>query len=410
MTQAPAILPKRPASADDLASLIAHAHSENSQIQLTGSASLPLTHYDPSRPLQPVSTLRLNKVLEHAVADMTVIAHAGITLEALQRQLAWQNQWLPIDPPALSGRGPGQRTLGGLIATNSLGPLRFGCGDFRLLILGMKWIDGSGTLIKAGGRTVKNVAGYASHRLMIGACGTLGALAEVTLRTFARPVDERCALFFCDTAARAESLIAQVFTAPVSPAYIQIIGREGFKKNPLQLPTSRMIVVVGFLDRPDICASQIDLVRALPEARALESISQTAAQAGRLRLWMTSEPSTTEPAPPHGSIAFRLHALSSQSASLIEALEALAQKIGGTIWLVSEAGSGIIRGTNSTPNLHIFLRELQSLSAAHQSSLLITHSTFPLPAPRPDDFFRRLKSQLDPQNTLGLPTTSLTSL
>jgi glycolate oxidase FAD binding subunit len=152
MTQT-AILPKRPTTALELARLVREAAAAGTQVRVAGSDSQPLVRFDESRPVQVVSTLRMNKVVEHAVADMTVVVQAGITLEALQRHLAWQNQWLPVDPPAYRdapGVGPGQRTIGGLIATNSLGPLRFGIGDWRLLVMGMTWVDGNGELIRGG--------------------------------------------------------------------------------------------------------------------------------------------------------------------------------------------------------------------------------------------------------------------
>ena len=169
----------RPASPDDLAAAVRHAAASTAQLRITGTNSLPLTAFDPDRPTQPISTLRLNKILHHAVSDMTVSVHAGISLEALQRHLAWHNQWLPLDPPIIgrpttpavfNGAGqitsptaqaavspnhalqpplpksqfpipkppnpiqhsafniqhsvpPSSRTLGGLIASNSLGPL-----------------------------------------------------------------------------------------------------------------------------------------------------------------------------------------------------------------------------------------------------------------------------------------------
>ncbi len=241
------IMPLRPKSPGELAQMIQAAAAENQRIQITGSGSMPAVGAAAAAaPTRVISTLRMNQIIEHAVSDMTVIVHAGITLEALQRQLAWRDQWLPLDPPAVGGGGggriPGNRTLGGLIATNSLGPLRFagaeggGGGDWRLLIMGMKWIDASGTLIAGGGRTMKNVAGYATHRLHIGACGSLGAIAEVTLRTFARPADEQCVILFCNSPAKAEAAIGEVLLAPVTPAYIQVVGGATFAANPLQLP------------------------------------------------------------------------------------------------------------------------------------------------------------------------------
>ncbi|HUO08267.1 MAG TPA: FAD-binding oxidoreductase [Phycisphaerae bacterium] len=408
-----AALPKRPATTDDLVAAIRAAAESNTQLRLTGSNSLPLTRFDPARPVQEISTLRLNKVLDHAIADMTITVQAGISLDALQRHLAWHNQWLPVDPPIIAaqpGRQPNQRTLGGLIATNSLGPLRFsnaGGADWRLFIMGMKWIDASGTLIKGGGRTMKNVAGYSTPRLMIGSCGSLGAIAEVTLRTFARPQDEQCVIFFCTSASQAEELLADILTSATTPAYLQAVGGRTFTDNPLQLPSPKkgMAIVAGFLDRPQSCVAQIDTLRALPAARGIESISQTAAQSGRLRLWMTTEPSLETLGTAQG-LGVRVHALSSEICPLIAALESATKSAGGKSWLVSEAAAGVLRAAIAAPNAAGILREAIAAHAP-QARTFITQGNAAPAADNSSSLAARLKAELDPHSTFGHPRESL---
>jgi glycolate oxidase FAD binding subunit len=393
----PAPVPiQRPTTPEDLATAVRAAAQAGAQVKIEGTNSLPLTRFDAARPLQPLSTIRMNKLLHHAVEDMTVCVHAGITLEALQRQLAWRNQWLPVDPPVIAspGRSPGTRTLGGLIASNSLGPLRFALesGDWRRLILGIRWIDANGELIKGGGQTVKNVAGYSSPRMLIGSAGSLGIIAEVTLRTFARPPDEQSLFFFTSSAAQAEELLAAVYTAPTTPAYIEMIAPRTFVGNPLQLPAAAdagPVLVVGFIGRPEVCSAQIRILRDLPAAKELESIAQTAPQSGRLRLWLTSEPPIDAAA--NDAVGIRLHVSSSQVAHLLCVLEAQAP---GS-WLVAE-GQGILRGTLRTPNRSplALLKEL-----APDAPLLVTQG--PAPDPNSDPLATRLKNTLDPQNTFG---------
>ncbi len=403
---------QRPTSSIELAEIVRAAAQTATQVQITGSNSLPLSRFDQSRPIQNVSTLRMNKVLEHAVADMTIIVQAGISLEALQRHLAWHNQWLPVDSPVVSARAgmsPGQRTIGGLIATHSLGPLRFGCGDWRLLLMGMQWVDGTGTLIKGGGRTVKNVAGYNTPRMMIGTCGTLGTIAEITLRTFARPIDEQCVIFFCDGSAATEALLAEVMTAPTTPAYVQIIGGATFSINPLQLPTMRkgMALVVGFFDRPQSCAAQIDIIRALPAAHGVDSISQTAAQAGRLRLWMTTEPAIESFKGTTG-FGFRLFVLSSEVCAAVTKIETLARRSDGEAWVVSEAGTGVVRGVISGTASAALARAIEEVAPG--AEFLVTQGKATDERGEEagggvggDQLMMRIKAQLDPHNIFGQP-------
>lgn len=358
----------------------------------------------------------MNKVLEHAAGDMTVIVQAGISLEALQRELAWRNQWLPVDPPVIArdGRAPGQRTIGGLIASNSLGPLRFGCGDWRLLIMGMRWVDAAGRIIKAGGRTVKNVAGYASHRMMIGSFGSLGAIAEVTLRTFAKPADERCVLFFCPGAAAAEELVAEILVSQAAPAYVQFVGGETFRKNPLELPApaggtadageSGIVVAAGFLGEETACAAQVEVIRKLEAAKKAESLAQTAAQAGRLRLWMTSEPALSDARGPQGATGeapalgagFRIHGRSSEAAAMVGALEAAARKAGQKVWVVGEAASGVVRGTMEGT---LAAEAIAAIAKRAGARLLWTQGAANQAAP--GELVGLIKTSLDPQGVFG---------
>ncbi len=398
---------QRPASVEALSEAVQNAAKSGYCVQVAGSNSLPLTAFaDAARPVQVLSTTRLNKIVEHAVADMTVIVQAGMTLEALQKELAWRNQWLPIDPPIIGAqwpprpsagvpqtRLPGTRTLGGLIASNSLGPLRFGIGDWRLLIMGMKWLDSTGQLIKGGGRTVKNVAGYSIPRLLVGSCGSLGVITEITLRTFARPADERSLLVYCSSAAAAEKLLAEIMVAPVTPAYLQVIGKSAFGSNPLELPRAGegMIVVAGFLGRAEVCAAQVEILRQVPAAAGAEKLSLTAAQSGRLRLWMT-----TEPALQGAGAGFRLHVKSSQVAAIVEQLENATAQSGADAWLVSEAGTGLVRGMVTGKDAATLVRKI---ATDFGGILAFTHGV-PL-VPRTDPLYANLKSAMDANRLFG---------
>ncbi|MBD2088717.1 FAD-binding oxidoreductase [Microcoleus sp. FACHB-1515] len=126
-----------------------------------------------------ISTARLNRLIEHAVGDLTVTAEAGMRLADLQAVLAQQGQFLPIDPAF-----PDAATLGGIVATADAGSLRQRYGGVRDLLIGVDLVRSDGQLAKAGGRVVKNVAGYDLMKLMTGSWGTLAAIAQVTLRIY----------------------------------------------------------------------------------------------------------------------------------------------------------------------------------------------------------------------------------
>jgi FAD/FMN-containing dehydrogenase len=132
-----------------------------------------------------VSTLRLNQIIEHEPADLIAIAQAGVTLNDFNAKLAENGQWLPLDPP-----DDGRATLGGIVATGIGGPQQFGYGRPRGSVIGMKVILADGSQIKAGGRVVKNVAGYDLCKLFTGSYGQLGIITELNFKLRPRPARE----------------------------------------------------------------------------------------------------------------------------------------------------------------------------------------------------------------------------
>ncbi|HEY8518171.1 MAG TPA: FAD-binding oxidoreductase [Candidatus Binatia bacterium] len=158
----------------------------------------------------------LNRIREHAAADMTVTVEAGCTLATLAATLAEAGQWLPLDPPA-----PEETTVGGLIAANLSGPLRASQGTVRDLLLGLRWIAPDGALVAGGGRVVKNVAGYDLPKAHVGALGTLGVIVEATFKLRPRPEREGAVLLACADAASAVNAALAVRDA-VEPGWLEI--------------------------------------------------------------------------------------------------------------------------------------------------------------------------------------------
>jgi glycolate oxidase FAD binding subunit len=137
---------------------------------------------DPPRRLDLiVSTARMSEVLEHTPGDQIIRLEAGIKLEDLQEHISGSDQMLAIDPPE-SGA-----TIGGIVAANSSGPRRYRYGTIRDLIIGITVVLHDGTVAKAGGKVVKNVAGYDLSKLFTGSLGTLGVIATANFRLHPRP-------------------------------------------------------------------------------------------------------------------------------------------------------------------------------------------------------------------------------
>ncbi len=130
-----------------------------------------------------LATTHLNSVVEYEPADLTVTVEAGIRLADLQTELARHRQYLALNPPYAD-----RCTIGGIVATNASGSLRLRHGTARNQVLGLRVVRADGTVVKSGGKVVKNVAGYDLNKLYIGAFGTLGIITEVTLKLSPIPV------------------------------------------------------------------------------------------------------------------------------------------------------------------------------------------------------------------------------
>lgn len=140
----------------------------------------------PSRAALILSSARLNRVLEHAWADLTVTVEAGCTVQTLQQTLAQHGQRLAIDP-----LWPEKATVGGILSTNDSGALRLRFGALRDLIIGVTITLSDGTLASSGGKVVKNVAGYDLPKLVTGALGTLGVITRAVFRLHPLPYHSR---------------------------------------------------------------------------------------------------------------------------------------------------------------------------------------------------------------------------
>ena len=138
------------------------------------------------RPVQAarsLSTRNLTGVTLHAPQELIVSARAGTTIPDLEAKLAEGGQWIISEPPDLSGLlGEGLQTIGGVVATNLSGPRRVAWGATRDHVMGLRFVNGAGELVRAGGRVLKNVTGLDMCKLLTGSHGTLGVITEVTLK------------------------------------------------------------------------------------------------------------------------------------------------------------------------------------------------------------------------------------
>jgi glycolate oxidase FAD binding subunit len=175
-----------PQSAAEVADIVRKCEGEHLSLAPLGAART-LTQIRRAPVAIGISLAQMTKIVAYEPEDMTVIVEPGITVGTLNAKLAQRGQRLPVDP-----RHPESTTVGALIAAAHAGPLRHCEGTVRDLLIGIQFAGHGGNLVRAGGRVVKNVAGYDLMKVMIGSFGTLGIVTEATFKV--RPIPENYSL------------------------------------------------------------------------------------------------------------------------------------------------------------------------------------------------------------------------
>jgi glycolate dehydrogenase FAD-binding subunit len=175
-----------PGTVDEVAAVVNLAAEAGMPLVPWGGGTGAAVGVPPPRAGVVLGLSRLRAIVEHEPGDLTVTAQAGVILCELQTALGARGQWLSLDPPDAE-----RATLGGVLAANASGPRRHLYGTARDLLIGVTVVTADGSVVRGGGRVVKNVAGYDLPKLFIGSYGTLGIIVEATLKLRPRPDDER---------------------------------------------------------------------------------------------------------------------------------------------------------------------------------------------------------------------------
>jgi len=184
----PAAEAYEPASLDACAELFARAAERKLRLGIIGGGSALGVGNPPTGLDAVVFTRKLERVVEYAPEDQVIVVEAGLTLGRLQALARQNGQWLGVDAPHASSA-----TLGGLVAVGGFGPRRARYGAIRDLLLGVTLVRTDGAVARGGGKVVKNVAGFDLPKVVAGSLGSLGLIAEVTLRL--HPLPELSATF-----------------------------------------------------------------------------------------------------------------------------------------------------------------------------------------------------------------------
>ncbi len=212
-----AALRAAPGSAAELSALVAECDAEGRAIHVVGGNTLAGMGFPPERADVTLETTGLTGAVEYEPADLTLAARCGTAIQTLTALLATQKQFIPFDAPC-----PQYATVGGTLAAGWIGPRRHLYGRPRDYVIGTTAVLADGTIARAGGMVVKNVAGYDMSRLYVGSFGTLAILVQANLKTLAAPGRARTFLAALPerTRARAFAHLAVLNIRPAAALWI----------------------------------------------------------------------------------------------------------------------------------------------------------------------------------------------
>ena len=255
--------------------------SSGTPLRLTAGGSW----LDAGRPVRDAAPLSLagdDAIVEYVPGDLTLTARAGASLAEIARVTGAEGQWLALDP-----FGEATGTLGATIATGSAGPLAHAFGTPRDNVLGIEAVTGTGDVVRAGGRVVKNVAGFDLTRLFTGAWGTLAVITEATVRLRARPEREETIALALPSDNEMEAWLATLRALPFSALALELLGSSLSRALALG---DRALLLARLGGNADSVRAQLQAMRALGDAipapqstwRALAEIEPAGAAVARI--------------------------------------------------------------------------------------------------------------------------------
>ena len=363
-------------TSNEVREAVREASTAGASLRIAGNG----TWLEAGRPVSGARLLPLSGlagIVDYEPGDFTLTARAGTTLTELAAATLPHRQFLALDP-----FGDGSGTLGATVATAASGPLSHAFGSPRDNVIGLEVVTGDGSVVRCGGRVVKNVAGFDLTRLFTGSWGTLGVITEVSVRLRALPAaDETYAVTVDDRYDRLSTLLSALREASIAPLSIELLSPALARQ--LALPEAATL-----LARLGGNATSVGAQRAV--LSGLGDVRQAPPT-----VW-----SALRAAEPRQAIVARLSSLPSRVAAVWTAAREATAGVAGAL-LTASAGRGIVRCI-----LPADARDAARRIARIDASVVFERLPADLwnelaPSPVSDRLSRSLKQRFDPANVLN---------
>lgn len=394
-----------PGSVEEVSKLLAYATAEKLAVVPRGNGTTMAQGGIPRKLDLVLSMLRINRITEHDIPNLSLSVQAGMTLSEVQKALAGtgKGSFLPLDPPYSEAA-----TIGGIVATNGSGPRRYLYSTARDLLLGLKAVSPTGDIVAFGGKTVKNVSGYDMTKLMIGSFGALGVITEITTKLLPLPEASATLLTSFDDLTKAGSLTRKILHSPLLPSAIELmdgraagyLGEKGpylvaFSLEGVEEAVERQVVEIGALAKGE---------------GAFETKTLKGKEDRGFWIQVRDLPLVTK-----APLILKSNVVISRLPEIMGHYEKTAKAAGVGCAFVGHAGNGILtthlweNGAAAADRLPGLIAEFTAEAAKHDGNLVVASCPVGLKTkislwgqPRSDyRVMRRLKEKLDPAGVLN---------
>jgi FAD/FMN-containing dehydrogenase len=403
-----------PRTIDEASEIVAYANTERLAIIPRGNGTKMGIGGIPRKVDLVLFTGRLNRITDRDCENLTLSVESGITLNQVQRDLEGRGYFLPLDPPFTDNA-----TLGGIVATNSSGPKRLLYGTARDLITGIKAVFPNGDIVVSGGKTVKNVSGYDIVKLLIGSCGTLGIICEITFNLLPLPEKEWALLIPFTGLDESYGFVHEIINSQLLPASIDLLNATAADKMKDLMPSQRgkYLIAIGLEGVTESVERQISEIEDMGKKHgALDVVSLNSGRHDDFWIAIRNfAQGLTKESP--NLMSLKSNILISKSGEMLRSCEEIAHGLGLDCAFINHCGSGILYshvlvGEDLHPKIDSLVEliiRFTSEASQYEGNLTVESSPLPIKEkvdvwgkPRSDyGIMRRIKDQIDPAGILN---------